>query len=136
MKYYVTITIYLITSLYACKTKKIKVESNIYNSQMEIQTKRYPITVFEGNLKDINSSEAIPFAEVKLRDRDGINRDKITDKAGNFLIKDLPLGDFKLFITADGYQKITYDFSFNEHTYYNCEIKLKKIKPEKPIKTN
>lgn len=98
---------------------------------MEIQTKRYPITVFEGNIKDIYSSEVIPFAVVKLRDKNGVNRGIVTDTAGNFLIKDLPLGNYKLYVTTDGYQEAAYEFNINEHTYYKCEIKLKRIKPEK-----
>lgn len=136
MKYYVTLTICLLISLYACKTKKIQVESNKYNTQINIQTKRYPITVFAGNLIDMNSNEAIPFAEVKLIDRDGINRGAKTGSAGNFFIQDLPLGDYKLFITTDGYKEVYYEFKINEHNYYKFEIKLKRIKPEKSIKSN
>jgi len=130
MKYYVILTICLLISLHACKTKKIQIESSIYNTKMEIQTKRYPITVFEGNIKDIYSSEVIPFAVVKLRDKNGVNRGTVTDTAGNFLIKDLPLGNYKLYVTTDGYQEAAYEFNINEHTYYKCEIKLKRIKPE------
>lgn len=131
MKYCVPIIICLIMTLYSCKTKKIQVESSIYNTKMEIQTKRYPITVFEGNIKDIYSSEVIPFAVVKLRDKDGVNRGTVTDTAGNFLVKDLPLGTYKLYVKTDGYQEAAYEFNINEHTYYRCEIKLKRIKPEK-----
>jgi CarboxypepD_reg-like domain len=136
MKYYVTLTICLLISLYACRTRKVQVKSSIYNTKMEIQTKRYPITVFEGSIKDINTNEVIPFAEVKLRDKDGINRGTATDTAGYFIIKNLPLGNCKLYINVDGYQESAYEFNISEHKYYKCEIKLKKIRPEKPNQNN
>ncbi len=131
MKNYVLFTICVTISLYACRTRKIKVESSIYNTTMEIQTKRYPITVFAGNVIDMNSNEAIPFAVVKCRDKDGINKGTTTDVAGYFIIKEVPLGNCKLKITVDGYQEAAYDFNSSEHNYYTCSIKLKKIRPEK-----
>ena len=123
----------LIVSLYACKTSKINFETNNNKSQININSKRYPITIFEGNVKELFSQETIPFAEVELRGSDGINRGALTDSAGNFLIKDLPLGDCKMHITGNGYQEILFDFNIKEHAYYKCEIKLKQFETEKPV---
>lgn len=133
MKNYASLTLCLLLSLYACRTRTVQVKSSIYNTTMEIQTKLYPITVFEGNIKDIYSSKVIPFAVVKLTDKDGMDRGTVTDTAGNFLMKDLPVGNYKLYVTTDSYsyQDAAYEFNINEHTYYKCEIKLKRIKPEK-----
>ena len=133
MKYFVKIILSLIVSLYACKTSKINFETNNNKSQININSKRYPITIFEGNVKELFSQETIPFAEVELRGSDGINRGALTDSAGNFLIKDLPLGDCKMHITGNGYQEILFDFNIKEHAYYKCEIKLKQFETEKPV---
>jgi uncharacterized protein YlxP (DUF503 family) len=130
MKYFASLTFCLLLSLYACRTRTVKVKSSIYNTTLELQTKRYPISVFKGKIKDIYSSEVIPYAIVDLRDKDGVNRGAVTDTAGNFLIEDLPFGNYILDVTTDGYQDATYEFNINEHAYYNCEIKLKRIKIE------
>lgn len=130
MKYFASLTLCLLLILYACRTRTIQVKSSIYNATMEIQTKRYPVTVFEGNIKD-DYSKVIQLAVVELRGKDGVDRGTVTDTAGNFLINDLPLGNYKIHVSTDGYQEADYEIKINEHTYYKCKIKLKRIEPEK-----
>jgi hypothetical protein len=64
MKYYTSLILCLLLSLYACRTRTVQVKSSIFNTSMKIQTKRYPITLFEGNIID-NYSKIIPFAVVE-----------------------------------------------------------------------
>ena len=105
-------------------------EFNENQSKIDINSKRYPITIFEGNVMELNSKEAIPLVTVTLRGEDGINRGALTDSTGFFLIKDIPLGECSMDISSNGYQEIMFDFNIKEHAYYKCEIKLKQFEIE------
>lgn len=123
----------LAVSLSGCKTISNNFEFNENQSKIDINSKRYPITIFEGNVMELYSKEAIPLATVTLRGEDGINRGALTDSTGFFLIKDIPLGECRMEISSNGYQEIMFDFNIKEHAYYKCEIKLKQFEIEKPV---
>ena len=123
----------LAVSLSGCKTISNNFEFNENQSKIDINSKRYPITIFEGNVMELNSKEAIPLVTVTLRGEDGINRGALTDSTGFFLIKDIPLGECRMEISSNGYQEIMFDFNIKEHAYYKCEIKLKQFEIEKPV---
>lgn len=123
----------LAVSLSGCKTISNNFEFNENQSKIDINSKRYPITIFEGNVMELNSKEAIPLVTVTLRGEDGINRGALTDSTGFFLIKDIPLGECRMDISSNGYQEIMFDFNIKEHAYYKCEIKLKQFEIEKPV---
>jgi hypothetical protein len=123
----------LAVSLSGCKTISNNFEFNENQSKIDINSKRYPITIFEGNVMELNSKEAIPLVTVTLRGEDGINRGALTDSTGFFLIKDIPLGECRIDISSNGYQEIMFDFNIKEHAYYKCEIKLKQFEIEKPV---
>ena len=123
----------LAVSLSGCKTISNNFEFNENQSKIDINSKRYPITIFEGNVMELYSKEAIPLVTVTLRGEDGINRGALTDSTGFFLIKDIPLGECRMDISSNGYQEIMFDFNIKEHAYYKCEIKLKQFEIEKPV---
>ena len=123
----------LAVSLSGCKTISNNFEFNENQSKIDINSKRYPITIFEGNVMELYSKEAIPLVTVTLRGEDGINRGALTDSTGFFLIKDIPLGECRMEISSNGYQEIMFDFNIKEHAYYKCEIKLKQFEIEKPV---
>ena len=123
----------LAVSLSGCKTISNNFEFNENQSKIDINSKRYPITIFEGNVMELNSKEAIPLVTVTLRGEDGINRGALTDSTRFFLIKDIPLGECRMDISSNGYQEIMFDFNIKEHAYYKCEIKLKQFEIEKPV---
>ena len=81
----------LAVSLSGCKTISNNFEFNENQSKIDINSKRYPITIFEGNVMELYSKEAIPLATVTLRGEDGINRGALTDSTGFFLIKDIKI---------------------------------------------
>jgi hypothetical protein len=117
-------------NLYACKTSTIKFENDDYKSRIELKSKRHATTLFEGHIQERYAGEAIPSVEVLMYGSDGITRGAVTDAAGNFTIKDVPLGACQLRTNIDGYQDIKYDFNILEHAYHKITIKLKMIVPE------
>lgn len=135
MKAYLHIILLLAVSLLGCKISKNKVQSKETESTVVINCKHHdiPTSYISGKVTDFITREAIQFETVALRGRDGINRGAITDSVGNFLIKDIPLGDYNMQIVANGYKDIMIDFNIKEQAYYKCEIKLKQIKTEKPV---
>jgi hypothetical protein len=133
MKVSLIFILLLAVSLSGCKTISNNFEFNENQSKIDINSKRYPITIFEGNVMELYSNEAIPLAKVTLRGEDGINRGALTDSTGFFLIKDIPLGECSMDISSNGYQEIMFDFNIKEHAYYKCEIKLKQFEIEKPV---
>jgi hypothetical protein len=111
-------------SLYACKTSKNNSQSTEYNSQMNIKSTLYPSTNFMGSVKDIQSNEAIPFVKVVLTNEKGVYNGTITDEAGNFSIKNLPLGVYRLRISALGYKDIENVFDVKRNTNFQLDVKL------------
>lgn len=130
MKYTLAISLILMLNLYACKTSSIKFENDDYKSRIELKSKRHATTHFEGHVQERHSGEAVPLVELVMYGADGISRRAVTDAAGNFTIKDVPLGACQLRTNIDGYQDIKYDFNILEHAYHKITIKLKMIVPE------
>ncbi len=135
MKIYLKIILLLAISLSGCKTSKNTSEFKEYHSQMEIKSTLYQSTNFTGNVMELQTSEVIPFAKVVLTDEKGKYFGSITDEAGNFSIENLPLGVYRMRISAAGYRDVENVFDIKRHTNYKLEVKLSVYvtQVEKPV---
>jgi hypothetical protein len=102
---------------------------------MDIQSKIYPATYFVGRVMEMNTDEAIPFAKVVLTDEKGTYHGAVSDEAGNFTFKDLPLGVYRLRISAVDYIELERVFDVKRHAYYQLAVKLTRHvnQVEKPV---
>lgn len=124
MKDNLIIILLLAVSLSGCKAKKNNPQLNENLSHMEIKSTLYQSTNFTGNVRELQTSEVIPFAKVVLTDEKGKYFGSITDETGNFSIKNLPLGVYRMRISALGYRDVENVFDIKRHTNYKLEVKL------------
>lgn len=124
MKAYLIIILLLAIILFGCKTSKNNSHFNENLSQIEIKSTLYQSTNFTGNVKNLQTNDVIPFAKVVLTDNKEIYNGSITDENGNFSIKNLPLGVYRMRISALGYRDVENVFDIKRHTNYVLEVKL------------
>lgn len=125
----------LTIGLFSCKTGIKETTPDNSHGKMEYKTTYSQSTNFTGIIKELQTNELIPFATIKLSDEKGVKRAAATDLNGYFSIKDLPLGNYRMFISAAGYESIENIFRVESHANYELNIKLSKseIRLEKPV---
>ena len=139
MKAYLNIILLLAVSLSGCKISKNKVQSKETESSVEINCTDHnkPTSYFSGKVTDINTREAIQAARVVLRSFDRTELySALTDSEGNFIIKNIPLGNYNVTAEYMGYRTALFDnLAFKNHSICVADIKVffEPITVEKPV---
>ncbi len=133
--------IYLITiflGLHGCTgPKNANQTGNGYSTiKLDCQPNGIPANYFSGKVIDKKTQEGIPFATITLRSY-GKSEEfgAYTDNDGNFTIKNIPLGVYRLSVTSVEYAEISMDVGLKEYSKCVAEISLydPPFMTEKPI---
>lgn len=135
MKYYLALIVSLSISLFGCKSGKKIIQLEEQPGQMIIKWSPNDTTNIIGKVSYMETNEPILDARIKFTDKAGKYLTFNTNDVGNFNAKNLPIGKYKLTVSADGYKIVSYNITIKEKTNYQLEIKLvvQPIKIEKPV---
>lgn len=137
MKIYISIFLFLASSLIGCKirkpTKSVRCETGEIMVKSTLNENNF--SVIKGRVIDKVSGEILPFSKVVLTKEKIFFKGITTDMNGEFAINNVPSGKYEISINNTDYENVETTIYIEQPSTFNIEVHLLKhqIKIAKPV---